>query len=107
MAITIYGLKTCDTCRKAMKALPDAAFRDVRETPLTAQEIAMFQGAFGDALINRASTTWRGLDDAARALPPETLLLQYPALMKRPVTQADERLYLGWKPDVQKALGLG
>ena len=107
MAITIYGLKTCDTCRKAVKALPDAAFRDIRATPLSASEVAAFLDAFGAALINRASTTWRGLDDTARALPPETLLQQYPALMKRPVTQEGDRLYLGWTPDVREALGLG
>lgn len=106
MAITIYGLKACDTCRKAAKALPDAAFRDIRAAPLTAQEITAFLDAFGDTLINRTSTTWRGLDDAARALPRERLLQDYPALMKRPVTRVGDRLFLGWKPDVQKALGL-
>lgn len=106
MATMIYGLKTCDTCRKAIKALPDAQFRDIRAESLTQEERAEFLAAFGDALINRASTTWRGLDDQARLASPDTLLSHYPALMKRPVIRADDMLYLGWKADVQGALGL-
>ena len=107
MTTIIYGLKTCDTCRKALKALPDAQFRDIRATPLTQEERREFLAAFGDTLINRASTTWRGLDDQARLAPPETLLTHYPALMKRPVIRANDALHLGWKADVQGALGLG
>lgn len=107
MILTIYGLKTCDTCRKALKALPEAAFRDIRAEPLSVQELQEFLTAFGDALINRTSTTWRGLDTDSRTLPPETLLQQHPALMKRPVTRAGDKLYLGWKAETQSALGLG
>jgi arsenate reductase len=107
MTITIYGIKTCDTCRKAMKALPDAEFRDIRAEPLDADERAEFLAAFGDALVNRASTTWRGLDEAARSQTPDSLIAQHPALMKRPVIRADDKFYLGWKADVQTALGLG
>ncbi|WP_211201595.1 arsenate reductase family protein [Rhodobacter sp. NTK016B] len=105
MTIAIWGLKTCDTCRKARKALPEAEFRDIRETPLTDAEIALLLGEFGDKLVNRASTTWRGLDDAARALPPAQLLAENPALMKRPVIRAEGTWYLGWTPAVRTALG--
>ena len=63
----LYGIPTCDTCRKAQKALVAAGheitFRDVRAAPLTAAERAEFLSAFGDSLLNRASTTWRALDD--------------------------------------------
>ncbi|TVQ05103.1 MAG: arsenate reductase [Roseinatronobacter sp.] len=107
MTTIIYGLKTCDTCRKAIKALPDAQFRDIRAEPLTPEERQEFIAAFGDALVNRASTTWRGLDEQARLASPDSLLTQYPALMKRPVIRAKGTLYLGWKADVQGALGLG
>ncbi|PZX47325.1 arsenate reductase-like glutaredoxin family protein [Roseinatronobacter thiooxidans] len=106
MTATIYGIKTCDTCRKAIKAMPHAQFRDIRAAPLTQEERTEFLAAFGDALINRASTTWRGLDDAAKEQPPQDLLAQHPALMKRPVIRANGALYLGWKADVQKALGI-
>lgn len=106
MTVTIYGIKTCDTCRKAIKALPDAQFRDIRAEPLTQDERAEFLAIFGDALINRASTTWRGMDEQAQAASPDTLLAQYPTLMKRPVLRANGTLHLGWKSDVQAALGV-
>jgi arsenate reductase (glutaredoxin) len=103
---TIYGLKTCDSCRKAQKALPEARFRDIRTEPLEAGEIAEFLDAFGDALVNRASTTWRGLDDTTRAQPPAALLAAHPTLMKRPVIRTDEALLLAWTPATRKALGV-
>lgn len=106
MSITIYGIKTCDTCRKAVKALPDATFRDIRAEPLSDAERAEFLAQFGDALVNRASTTWRGLSEGAREGAPDALLAEHPSLMKRPVIRAGDVLYLGWKADVQSALGV-
>lgn len=106
MTLTLWGLKTCDTTRKALKALPGAVFRDVRETPLTDAEIAMLLDAFGAALVNRASTTWRGLSDAERAQLPAALLAAHPTLMKRPVIRAGGQWYLGWTPAVRAALGV-
>ena len=104
MTTTIFGIKTCDTCRKAIAALPDATFHDVRATPLSPETLARFVGAFGDALVNRSSTTWRGMDEGTRALPIAVLLAQHPTVMKRPVIERDGALYLGWKADVQAAL---
>ena len=104
MTTTIYGIKTCDTCRKAIAALPGATFHDVRATPLDMTTIARFVAEFGDALINRSSTTWRALDETARTLPMSTLLEQHPTVMKRPVIERNGALYLGWKADVQAAL---
>ena len=100
----LYGLKNCDTCRKALKALPDAELRDVRAdgVPETVLETALAQ--FGDAVLNTRSTTWRGLEEATRALPPMELLKSYPALMKRPLIDKDGALFLGWGKDVQAAL---
>ncbi|MCH8465031.1 MAG: arsenate reductase [Roseinatronobacter sp.] len=102
--MTIYGIKTCDTCRKAAKALPEASFRDIRTNPLTETELANLLLEFGDALINRASTTWRGLPEETRGQEAQTLLAAHPTLMKRPVIQAGAKFYLGWKADVQSAL---
>ncbi len=103
----IFGIKACDTCRKALKSLQqaghDVALIDIRETPLDPQTLAQFYDAFGQDLLNTRSTTWRGLDEAERAKPPLDLLAAHPTLMKRPVIEAD-RLYLGWKKDVQDAL---
>lgn len=107
----IYGLKTCDTCRAAVKAATQAGhaptFIDVRATPLTADDIARFLAAFGEALVNRRSTTWRGLDEAERAGKPSALLARHPTLMKRPVIEVDKTLHLGWTAEVRAALGLG
>jgi len=102
---TIYGLKTCDTCRKAVKALPGATLRDVRAEPLEPREIAEFLSAFGDRLVNRASTTWRALDEAERDTPPADLLAAHPTLMKRPVIRANGALHLGWTPATRAELG--
>lgn len=106
----LYGIATCDTCKKAQKALTAAGhsvtFRDVRATPLTEAEIAEFVTAFGDAIINRQSTTWRGLSDFLRMSEPEAQLAAQPTLMKRPVIRSDAGLTLGWDADVQAKLGL-
>lgn len=102
---TIYGIKTCDNCRKAIKFL-DAAFQDVRVTPLSAVQLESFYAEFGDAVINKKSTTWRGLDEAERSREPISLLVDHPTLMKRPVIELDGKLYLGWGKDVQADLGI-
>lgn len=104
----LYGLKACDTCRAAMKALQgtgrDVEFVDVRQTPLSPEQLALFLEAFGEALVNRRSTTWRGLSEEERAASPVALLAAHPTLMKRPVIEAKGRLFLGWNDDTRVAL---
>lgn len=102
----VWGLKTCDTCRKALAALPGARFRDVRAQSLSGNEIAALLEHFGDTLVNRASTTWRGLDEAQRARPAAALLAAHPALMKRPLIREGDTWHLGWTPSVRAALGV-
>lgn len=102
--ITLYGLKNCDTCRKALKALPYARFVDVREVGVPHQVMAQAFAQFEDALLNTRSATWRGLDVQERKLAPLELLAQHPTLMKRPLIQADDRLLLGWSAQTQAAL---
>ncbi|MCI2394101.1 ArsC/Spx/MgsR family protein [Aliiroseovarius sediminis] len=96
----VWGLKTCDTCRKAVKALKGAGFDpdyiDVRADGADPADLARFHAAFGEALVNKRSTTWRGLSDAERAGDPLALLAQRPTLMKRPVIEDGEQLTLGW-----------
>lgn len=101
----IYGLKACDTCRKAAKAL-GAELVDIRATPLRPAQIEAFHAAFGAALVNTRSTTWRELSAAERAMDPVTLIAAHPAVMKRPVIEKDGALTLGWTKDVQAAYGV-
>lgn len=102
----IYGLKTCDTCRKAVKALPQARFVDVRADGVPSDVIGAALAIFGDKLVNTRSTTWRGLSDAERQDAPEALLAAHPTLMKRPLIDDGGTLYLGWTKDVQTCLGV-
>lgn len=108
MQVTLYGLTTCESCRKARAALREAGhpviFRDIRADPLSPEDIGHLLGALGTDLVNRRSATWRGLDPAARAAPPGELLAAHPALMKRPVIEVDGRLWLGWDSVTQAAL---
>lgn len=93
--ITMWGLKTCDTCRKARGWLEEKGVahevRDVRTGGLDRATVEAWLAAVGaDVLINRRGTTWRGLDAAeqARAGRPDEvagLLLDHPSLIKRPV----------------------
>lgn len=102
----IYGLKTCDTCRKAIKALPKARFVDVRADGVPDAVMARARTMFGAALLNTRSTTWRGLSEDERAAEPAELLKAQPALMKRPLIVHGEVMHLGWTKDVQAALGV-
>ncbi|MFU8882940.1 MAG: arsenate reductase family protein [Rhodobacterales bacterium] len=101
----LFGLKTCDTCRKALKALPQADFVDVRGDGVPGDVLAQAHAVFGAKLVNTASTTWRSLSEEERSHDPLDLLRAHPALMKRPLILADDgTLYLGWGKDVQAAL---
>ncbi|MEM6887240.1 MAG: ArsC/Spx/MgsR family protein [Pseudomonadota bacterium] len=100
----LFGLKTCDTCRKARKALPQAQFIDVRDHGVPAKMLVRAHSLFGAALLNTRSTTWRDLKAAERALPPVELLKTHPTAMKRPLVVVGDRMYLGWSPEVRQAL---
>jgi arsenate reductase len=103
----LYGIPTCDTCKKALKALERAGrevtFRDIRSMPLSQEEIAEIVGEFGTAAVNRQSTTYRAFNDFLRASEPEVQIAAQPTVMKRPVIKAD-RWYLGWDEKTEAAL---
>lgn len=100
----LYGLKTCDTCRKALKSFGDSEFQDVRADGVPADVLKSAYDTFGEALINRKSTTWRGLTEAERETPALELLAAHPTLMKRPLIDTGAGLYLDWDKTVQAAL---
>ena len=100
-----FGLKTCDTCRKALKSLGEAGITpdviDVRADGVSAEDRAAMIAAFGDKVINRASTTWRGLSDDEKAADPADLIAAHPTLIKRPVIETDGQWFQGWSKSVQ------
>jgi len=111
----IYHLKTCDTCRKAIKALRAAGHEpeliDVRADGVEPAALERFEAALGyAALVNKKSTTWRSLTEVQKEnLSRETaitLLLEHPTLMKRPVIEQNGALSVGWTKAVQAQYGL-
>ena len=101
----LYGLKNCDSCKKALKALQSAGksfeFIDLRATPVTAEKLQKWLDEHGEAvLVNRKSTTWRGLDDQARQQSALTLLMANPTLIKRPVIESGDNSFVGWTAEV-------
>ncbi|MEX0306680.1 MAG: ArsC/Spx/MgsR family protein [Ruegeria sp.] len=102
----LYGIKTCDTCRKALKSLPEAEFIDVRVQGVPENVLSAALEHFGKALLNTRSTTWRGLDEETRNRPVLDLLVDHPTLMKRPLIETDGNMYLGWSPETRQALGV-
>jgi arsenate reductase-like glutaredoxin family protein len=106
----LYGIPTCDTCKKAQKALVAAGhavtFRDVRAQPLSEAEVAAIVAEFGSRAINRTSPTWRGFSDFLKESEPEAQIAAQPTVMKRPVLTDGARWTLGWDAEVQAAWGL-
>ncbi|HET7651011.1 MAG TPA: Spx/MgsR family RNA polymerase-binding regulatory protein [Gammaproteobacteria bacterium] len=103
--IAMWGLKNCDSCRCARQWF-DArnigyVFHDVRdETPDRAHVSHWLDAVGSDVLVNRRSTTWRGLPAAERTRidsgDPVPVLILYPALLKRPVLEFGNRVLAGF-----------
>ena len=104
----LYGISTCDTCKRALKTLQaagkDVTFRDIRATPLTEAEIETIVQEFDSRAINTQSTTYRAFNDFLKASDPEAQIAAQPTVMKRPVIQDDTRWYLGWDSATEAAL---
>lgn len=112
--VTVYGLASCDTCRKARNWLQrfgvEISFVDYRENRVPAETLKAWAAQLGgwDKLINKASTTWRQLPEARKSPgsdPEWTLLLkEYPQLVKRPVLVTDDgTVSVGFTDNVWKA----
>ncbi len=111
--IDVYGLKNCDTCRKALKWLAENnlehRFHDFRTDGLDRQKLGRWAAACGwEKLLNRRGTTWRGLAKADRdgvdGSQAEVLMAAHPALIKRPVFEAAGRVIVGFKDEQRKLL---
>ncbi|MDP4796405.1 MAG: arsenate reductase [Rhodospirillales bacterium] len=111
--LKIYGLKNCDTCRKALKWLDEEGiafeFLDVRKDGITEADVKIWSKAVGvDSLLNRRGTTWRGLSDADKArgegAGAVALMVQFPALIKRPVFVQGDQVMVGYTDAVKDRL---
>jgi arsenate reductase len=80
---------------------------DVRDSPLNREKLETLLAAFPDSLVNKRSTAWRKLSGEEQAGDPIALLQAHPALMKRPLIEAGDKLYLGWTPENEAALTAG
>ena len=110
-AITLHGLKNCDTCRKALKALEAAGhhvtFNDVRADGVTKTQLEQWEKEVGfEVLLNTRSTTWRGLSDSDKADINKSralaLIKDHPSLMKRPLIETPKEIFVGWTKQVQE-----
>jgi arsenate reductase len=109
----LYGLKTCDSCRKALKWLKAAGreieFVDVRGDDFERADIERIVAAAGwQVALNRKSATWRSLDEAERMVSSDqdaaALIAAHPALLKRPVIVVGERTIVGFGAGEQALL---
>ena len=103
--ITVYGIRNCETCRKALKWLEaggiEHRFHDFRKDGLTATQVAAWLEDVGAAvLLNKRGTTWRNLSNAEKesldAGKAEALIVANPTLVKRPVFEGAGTLLVGF-----------
>jgi arsenate reductase len=112
MTVTIYGIKNCDTMKKARAWLDKAgiqyAFHDYKTVGVDKARLERWSKTVGwETLLNRAGTTFRKLPDkdkegltAAKAMK---LMLDQPSMIKRPVLETGKELLVGFKPEDYKA----
>jgi Spx/MgsR family transcriptional regulator len=105
MSVVMYGIKNCDTIKKARKWLEGQAieyrFHDYRSDGLTTEQLELFEKKLGwEALLNKRGTTWRKQPDSIkgninRSVALE-LMLKQPAMIKRPLLENGTALILGF-----------
>ena len=106
--LTVYGIKSCDTCKKARTYLVqheiDHQFHDLRDDGIDIQTLERWADRIGwEKLLNKRSLTWRKIPEVDRAgLTPEkalALMLERPTLIKRPILEADNFIGVGFSED--------
>jgi arsenate reductase len=113
MPITIYGIKNCDTMKKARAWLDkrgvDYAFHDYKTAGIERAQLEQWAKQVGwDALLNRAGTTFRKLPDKDKngidAKKAIALMLREPSMIKRPVLDLGRgKLLVGFVPEIYSA----
>lgn len=113
VAITIYGIKNCDTMKKARAWLDkhgiEYKFHDYKTAGIERERLERWSNKLGwEILLNRAGTTFRKLPDkdkqVADARKAIALMLAQPSMIKRPVLDlGGGKLLVGFKPELYKA----
>lgn len=110
---TLYGIKNCDTVKKARKWLDAASidyrFHDFRKDGLQREQLVAWKQAVGwETLLNRRGTTWRQLPEAVKENINENnvldLFLEHPTLIKRPVLEQGGEIRVGFNEAEYKKL---
>jgi arsenate reductase len=108
MTRTVYGISNCDTVKKARRWLDEQGvayrFHDVRKDGLDAARLQQWIDALGwEKLLNRSGTTFRKLPDAQKdgldAAKAKALMLDQPAMIRRPVVEGADGVSIGFSPD--------
>ncbi|MEO1917694.1 MAG: Spx/MgsR family RNA polymerase-binding regulatory protein [Candidatus Thioglobus sp.] len=107
--IKMYGIKNCDTIKKAQKFLEvqgvEFEFIDFRQNPIDEQTLQNFVDALGwDKVINKRSTTYRNLSDAEKQNITLALTLKNPTLIKRPVLVTGSDINVGFNEKLYLSL---
>lgn len=106
--LTLYGIKSCDSCRNARKWLKDNGheyrYHDVRTDGLDRALLERWTERLEwDRLLNRKSLTWRKISEVDRAGMNKdraiAAFLEHPTLIKRPLLECDEFVAVGFSPD--------
>jgi arsenate reductase len=109
MTITIYGIRNCDTMKKARAWLDKSGvaydFHDYKTAGIARDRLKRWSDALGwEVLLNRSGTTFRKLPEADREGLDETralaLMLAQPSMIKRPVLDLGGKLVVGFKPEI-------
>jgi arsenate reductase len=109
---TIYGIKNCDTMKKARTWLDSHRiaydFHDYKTEGIDKKRLEGWVKQLGwETLLNRAGTTFRKLPDAQKegltSAKAVALMLEQPSMIKRPVLDLGGKLVVGFKPDIYKA----
>lgn len=111
--LTVYGIKNCDTVKKALKWLDaegiEHTFHDLRADGVDEATVARWIDALGwESVLNRRSTTWRQLSEKDKEGLNEkraaTLAVEQPTLIKRPVFEGNDLILNGFTDKVRDAL---
>lgn len=115
MTTTIYGIKNCDTMKKARVWLDEHAvayaFHDYKASGIDRAALERWVGVLGwEKVLNKSGTTFRALPEADRAdLTRDKavdLMLAQPSMIKRPILESGDVLLAGFKPDTYLSVGL-